>query len=43
MKGAPPEAVAWSTRHTAMFAATVSVLALLPWTVRHWPSQERSC
>jgi hypothetical protein len=40
MKGTPPEAVAWSTRHTAVFAATVSVLALLPWTVRHWPSQD---
>jgi hypothetical protein len=30
----------WSRRHTVVFAATVAVLALLPWTVRHWPSQD---
>src|ERR1700722_11107724 len=42
MKGTQPdlEHVAWSRRHTVVFAATVAVLALLPWTVRHWPSQD---
>lgn len=39
-KEAPPEAVTWSTRHTVVFGATVAVLALVPWTVRHWPSQD---
>ena len=34
------EQVAWSTRHTVVFTATVAVLALLPWTVRRWPSQD---
>ena len=38
----PPDVqpAAWSTRHTLVFAATVAVLAALPWTVRHWPSQD---
>jgi hypothetical protein len=38
-----PEAdapVAWSRRHAIVFAATLAVLGLLPWTVRHWPSQD---
>jgi len=30
----------WSRRHGVVFAATVAVLAVLPWTVRHWPSQD---
>jgi hypothetical protein len=30
----------WTRRHTVGFVATVAVLALLPWTVRHWPSQD---
>ncbi|HEY3819090.1 MAG TPA: hypothetical protein VGL81_18100 [Polyangiaceae bacterium] len=43
MRGTPPpdiEPVAWSRRHTAVFVATVAALALLPWTVAHWPSQD---
>jgi len=32
--------VAWSRRHTQVFIATVAVLAALPWSVRHWPSQD---
>jgi hypothetical protein len=30
----------WSRRHTQVFAATVAAVALLPWTVAHWPSQD---
>lgn len=30
----------WSRRHTHVFAATVALMALLPWTVAHWPSQD---
>jgi len=30
----------WSRRHTRVFAATVVLVALLPWTVAHWPSQD---
>ena len=40
MKETQPEAVPWSPRHTVVFVATGAVLALLPWTVRHWPSQD---
>src|SRR5579863_5933689 len=32
--------VTWSRRHTHVFAATVALMALLPWTVAHWPSQD---
>ena len=32
--------VRWSPRHTHVFAATVALMALLPWTVAHWPSQD---
>ena len=40
--GTPPEIepVAWSRRHTGVFVATVAALALLPWSVPHWPSQD---
>ncbi|HEX3344783.1 MAG TPA: hypothetical protein VHS09_09435, partial [Polyangiaceae bacterium] len=40
--GTPPdiEPVAWSRRHTAVFVASVGVLASLPWSVPHWPSQD---
>jgi hypothetical protein len=34
------EFVAWSRRHTQVFTATVALLALFPWTVAHWPSQD---
>jgi len=34
------ESVVWSVRHSVVFAGTTVVLALLPWTVRHWPSQD---
>jgi hypothetical protein len=30
----------WTRLHTRVFAATVFVLAVIPWTVRHWPSQD---
>jgi len=36
----PDAPVAWSRRHAVVFGATLAVLGLLPWTVRHWPSQD---
>lgn len=30
----------WSWRHTVLFAITLAALAALPWTVKHWPSQD---
>jgi hypothetical protein len=35
-----PDAVAWSRRHGLVFAATLLAIALVPWTVGHWPSQD---
>jgi hypothetical protein len=37
---AQQQAVAWSRRHTQVFAASLLALASLPWTVRYWPSQD---
>ncbi|HEY3819084.1 MAG TPA: hypothetical protein VGL81_18070 [Polyangiaceae bacterium] len=34
------ETASWSRRHSQAFAATVAAIALVPWTVRHWPSQD---
>jgi len=34
------DGLAWSSHHTRVFAATVVLVALLPWTVAHWPSQD---
>jgi hypothetical protein len=39
MSAAPP-AVAWSRWHTRVFAASLLVLGLVPWSVKHWPSQD---
>jgi len=35
-----PEVVTWSRGHGLVFAATVALVALLPWSVAHWPSQD---
>jgi hypothetical protein len=35
-----PDAVTWSRRHSLVFAPAVLALALVPWTVGHWPSQD---
>lgn len=35
-----PPTVAWSRRHSQVFGAAVLALAIVPWTVRHWPSQD---
>jgi hypothetical protein len=35
-----PQTVAWSTRQSQVFGASVLALAMVPWTVRHWPSQD---
>jgi hypothetical protein len=51
MSGAPQEGtakvahtdvarVAWTRLHAVVFGATLAVLAAVPWTVRHWPSQD---
>jgi hypothetical protein len=34
------ETPAWSRRHSQVFGLSVLALALVPWTVRHWPSQD---
>jgi hypothetical protein len=34
------DATPWSRRHSVVFCVTVAVLALVPWTVHHWPSQD---
>jgi hypothetical protein len=34
------EPATWTRRHTQAFAVTVVVLALFPWTVLHWPTQD---
>ncbi len=42
----PPEpssdrdAAPWSRRHSQVFGVTLVAIALVPWTVRHWPSQD---
>jgi hypothetical protein len=33
-------APAWSRRERVLFAGTLAIVALLPWTVRRWPSQD---
>ncbi len=34
------QAVAWSRRHSLVFGVAVLALSIVPWTVRHWPSQD---
>lgn len=37
---AAPPAIGWSRRHSQVFGASLLALASVPWTVRHWPSQD---
>src|SRR5690349_11576036 len=37
---AEEEAVAWSRRHSQVLGASLLALAGVPWSVRHWPSQD---
>jgi hypothetical protein len=39
-RSAEAEPATWSRLHARVFAAVVFVLALIPWTVKHWPSQD---
>ena len=39
-EGDGSEFLRWSRWHGSWFAATVALLALLPWSVAHWPSQD---
>ncbi|MGH7297042.1 MAG: hypothetical protein ACRELB_19045, partial [Polyangiaceae bacterium] len=34
------ETAGWSRRHGLLLAATVTTIALVPWSVKHWPSQD---